>query len=333
MKKKICLILSFILLAGALVSCAKLGSYSINDRTVMKVGGVKVSYDMYKFCYNMSLSEMGEDFDASTEENRIKLQKATEESIRLYCMQNILFDKYGIKLTSDDEKAIDAEIQSYIDEQDGMDGYEKWLSENYTSGKFFRDQLARIYYLDPYLRTVLFTGLDDIIKMDDDTVRTDVEQNFYRYTQIFVAVGENDDYLTKRMKIDSAYDALEAGTAFSAVALQYSEWTVNTERGVYTTKGEKLLAIEEAALALEASTGINEGKYSEVVQSEEGFHIIKRLIMDNTYITEHLDELGYISATRRYNEYIREQAELLTVETTEYFQSISHEDWIEVEYR
>ncbi len=306
----------------------------------MTVGGIDVSYDMYKFCYNMALAEMGEDFDASTEENRIKLQKAAEESVRLYCAQMILFEKYGIELTSEDKKEIDAEIQAYIDEHEGEDGYEKWLSENYTSGEFFREQLGRMYYLDPYLRTVLFTGIDDIIKMDDDTVLADVENNFYRYTQIFISVGESDDYLTSAIKLEEArekaneaYAALEAGESFSNVALRYSDWTVNTERGVYTTKGEKMLEIEEATLALEVSDSLDEGEYSKVVETAEGFHIVKRLPLDNTYIIEHLDDLGYISATRRYNEYLVSQSELLTVEITEYFQSISHEDWVRVEYR
>ncbi len=333
MKKIISLILSLVLFAGALVSCGELGSYSINSKKVMTVGGVSVSYDMYKFCYNMALAEMGEDFDASKEENRIKVQKSAEESVRLYCAQIIMFDKYGVELTSDDKKEVDAEIQSYIDEQEGEDNYEKWLSENYTSGKFFREQIERMYYLDPYLRDILFTGIDEIIKMDDATVRKDVEDNFYRYTQIFISVDANDNYLSKRMEIDSAYDALEAGSSFSSVALQYSDWNVSTEKGVYTAKGEKLIEIEEAALKLDAAFDVNEGEYSEIIETSEGFHIIKRLVLDNTYITEHLDDLGYISATRRYNEYLRKLADELDVKYTEYFQTISHDDWVKIEYK
>ncbi len=331
MKRFLVFILCVSIFACSLISCSELGSYSINDKTVMTVGGVDVSYDMYKFCYNMALQDMGEEFDASDSEDMAKLREAALESIRLYCAQSILFEAYEIELSKEDKKELDVEIQSYIDEQEGMSGYKKWLSENHTSGKFFRDQIARLYYLDPYLRELLFTGIDELIKMDDDTVKADIEENFYRYTQIFVACDE-DDYLEKYMKINSAYEELQSGEAFSSVALKYSEWNVNTSRGVYSTKGEKLLEIEQAVLDLEISEDLNEGSYSAVIETYEGFHIVKRLPMEDDYINEHLDDLAYISATRRYNELIKTKADELKISYKDYFFTLTHEKLTEIEY-
>ncbi len=332
MKRFLILILSLALIACSFVSCSELGSYSVNSKTVMTVGGVKVSYDMYKFCYNMALQEMGEAFDPLSSEDMEKLRESAMDSVRLYCAKDIFFDMYEIELTRDDKGDLDAEIQSYIDEQNGMDGYKKWLSENHVSGKFFREQIERIYYLDPYLRDILFTGIDGLIKMDDDTIISDIEENFYRYTQVFVSCGEDENYLEKYMQINSAYEALKNGEDFLSVALQYSEWSANTEQGVYSTKGEKLIEIEEAVLGLEISESLNEGPYSEIIQTYEGFHIIKRLPLDSEYINSHLDDLAYISATRRYNELIEEKAAGLEVSYKDYFFELTHEKLTEIEY-
>ncbi len=331
MKKILVLVISIMLVTAMLCSCSPLGSYSINDKTVMTVGGIDVSYDMYKFCYNMALDELGDEIDVTKDEDLTKVRELALESIRLYCVQDILFETYGIELSRDDKKAVDAEIQLYIDEQEGMKGYKKWLSENHISGKFFRKQIERMYHLDPYLRELLFTGIDDLIKMDDETVIEDIEKNFYRYTQIFVACTE-ENYLEKRLEIDNAYEELEKGKSFSEVSDKYSDWTVNVERGVYTAKGEKILAIEETALELEISEGLDEGTYSKVVESYEGFHIIKRLPLDDEYIKSHLDDLGYVSATRRYNELLNTRSDELKVSYKDYFFTLTHEMLTKVEY-
>ncbi len=323
--RKIVLIILCALTVLSAVGCSELGEYTVNERTVMTVGEIDVSYDMYKFIYNMTIEEMT-DADWSSAEELEKLKLKVEDTVKLYCAQMLLFDKYEIGLTSADKEAIDAEIQYYIDEQGGEEKYRNWLSENHISGKYFRSQLERLYYLDPYLREVLFTGIDNMIKMDDNTVYNDVKENFYRYTQIYVAVGENDNYLTKRLDIDAAYAELEKGKSFEDVALKYSDWTVNTARGVYTTAGEKLIQIEEEALSLEL------GEYGEVIESSEGFHIIKRLELEDEYIWDNLDDLGYISATRRYNELLKSEADKLTAEYNMYYETLTHEQLISVEY-
>ncbi len=331
MKRLYILVLCVLIAALCISSCSELGSYSINEKTVMTVGGVDVSYDMYKFCYNMALEGMGADFDPSNNDDIARLRDSALESIRLYCAQNILFDAYGIELKKEDKEKVDAEIQMYIDEQKGEAGYKKWLSENYSSGKFFREQIERIYFLDPYLRELLFTGIDELIKMDDETVLADVEASFYRYTQIFISCTEAD-YLTKRMEIDSAYQKLQNGEDFSDVASEYSDWAVNTERGAYSTKGEKLIEIEEAVLALEISDSLNEGTYSGVIETYEGFHIVKRLPLDMEYVSSHLDEFSYTSATRRYNELVVAKGDELKVVYKDYFFTLTHEILTKVEY-
>ena len=103
------------------------------------------------------------------------------------------------------------------------------------------------------------------------------------------------------------------------LAEEYSEWNVDAEKGVYSTAGEKLWAIEKAALALE------NWQYSGVVRSTEGHHIIMRLPIDEGYVNTHIGDLELASFTRRYHEYISAQGEKAEVKYNKYYDTLTHE--------
>ena len=314
--------------ALSLTGCSgSVGAYNINTRTVMTIGGQKVSYDIYKHFYYAGMTQLGgESVDWTKQENLDDLKLEVEAGLKRIYALKLLCDKYGIELTSDDRKEVDAIMQDYIDEQDGESGYRLWLSENRISGNAFREQIERVYYYDVYLRELLFTGFDDVIKMDDATVKKDIEENFYRYTQIYISCEDEDDYSEYRKDIEAALEELKAGKEFSEVRREYSDWMVNVELGVYCAKGQKLPEMEEAALAL------GMGEYSGVVESSEGYHIIMRLPMEDSYIEENLDDLGYVSANRRYNVLLDETAAGLAVEYSEYYNTLTFEQLISLEY-
>lgn len=311
-----------------LTGCSSgVGAYDINTRTVMTIGGKDVSYDLYKHFFYLGTQQLGgDDVDWSNPENQKNLKREVELVLRRMYALKTLCDKYDIKLSKDDRNQLDAMIEAYIEEQEGESGYRLWLSENRISGNVFRDQLARIYFYDVYLRELLFTGIDNLIKMDDETVMADIDENFYRYTQIYISLDEGDDYTEKRKEIDAALTELKAGKEFSEVAREYSDWLVDVNLGVYCAKGQKLIEIEDAALELE------NGEYSDVVESSEGYHIIMRLPMEEDYISENFDDLAYVSANRRYNELLDDMAMELEVKYNSYYDTLTYEQLISPEY-
>ena len=98
-----------------------------------------------------------------------------------------------------------------------------------------------------------------------------------------------------------------------------TEFSYDAEKGVYTTKGEKLWNIEKAALSLE------NGQYSEVVRSTEGHHIVMRLPIEESYVDKHLEDLELPSFTRRYHEFVESRAKDAEVKYNKYYDTLTHE--------
>lgn len=326
-----------VILCLALVSCSSVGTFDVNTKTVMKINGEKVTYDEYKFYYyQAAYTVFGiEDTDWTDSKNLEALKAEAEHAIRCKYAIKKLCDLYGIELTKDDKADIDVIMQSFIDEQGDEASYRAWLKSMRTTGTQFREYLE-IYGLaiggylyggqyEGYLTDLLYIGYDGIIKVDRDTIISDVKENFYRYTQIFVQFDEKDVWSENRELINEALEEINAGEDFYEVAKKYSEWTKDTEKGQWGTEGSLIEEIEKAVMALEV------GEMSGVFESTEGHHIVLRLPIDDEYINENFDDLAYDSATRRYNEYIEKVAGELTVEYTSYGNSLTFSELISEE--
>ena len=70
------------------------------------------------------------------------------------------------------------------------------------------------------------------------------------------------------------------------------------------------------------ATGIGE-IYPKVVRSDEGYHIVWRLAIDDEYINGHFEELRTAFKARRVNELIEEKSTSLTVEYTKLFETLT----------
>lgn len=303
----------------------KVGSFSIDGRTVMTVNGYEVSCDEYKYFYYNHMKDLEAEIDGIdfTKEENIKLIKdRTEKSLKRMYAVIALFDEYELEFEDNDEDDINDSVAGYIYEQGGTEKFYKWLADARMSGDVFRKILEYSFFYDVYLRELLMTGIDGHIKMDDETLINDIMDNFYHYTQIFVEFREGDNYVENGEEIEKAYNALRNGADFYKVAEEYSDWNVHVETGVYSTKGEKLLIIEKTALSLEV------GEYSEVVKSTEGHHIIMRLPMDRDYVVKHLNQLEEASYTRRYHEVIDAYAEKAEVKYNKYYDTLTHDTLI-----
>lgn len=331
-KKALSLILIMSLSVTFLFSCSgKVGAFSENKKTVMEIEGHKISYDEYRYFYYNCMLDMGDGSDFTKPETLELLKTRTENALRRKYAVISYCDKYEIELSKNDKKEINQFVSEYIESLGGKDKYENALLLRRMTGDVFRSHYEFLYY-DLYLRELLFTGYENVIKVDDQTVKSDVLANFYRYTQIFIPFDSGDSYSDNLELANEAYQKLVGGADFAEVAKEYSEWTGDVNKGVYTTKGEKLLQIEETALAL------GEGEYSQVIFTSEGHHIIKRLPLEEAFIDDNLAEypdclvlesdrslaLRYISATRRYNELIEKTATELNVSYKKYYGKLSH---------
>lgn len=319
------LIFAFPLLVSSLFGCRTIdavGDYTVNTETVMEVGGYDITFDEYRCFYLQAKDELaaGESGFWNKEDAPFdELKQMVERSIaRKYAILTLV-DEYDIELTEQDETEINDVVNYYIEYYGGMTGFRQWLATEGLTGRLFREQYILTYYYDEYLRDILLTGIDDLIKIDDKTVSEDIYENFYHYTWIFVSFDEGENYLDNAQKIADAYAELEDGKDFYEVARKYSEWTGNEKIGIYATKGEKVYTIENTALSLA------EGEYSKVLAMAEGHAILMRLPFDTNYINENFDDFVYQSATRRYNELLDNMALEMEIEYTDYYDTLTME--------
>ena len=330
MVKNIRRVLSVLLLFAiclTMASCAKVGAFDINKKTVMTVDGKEVTYDEYKFFYYYSATLYGlETTDWTKEENLNKLKADAEYEIRSKYAIKKLCDYYEIKLTREDKKYINELMQSYIDLKEGKAAFREWLLDNRMTGTLFRDNTEVMEIYDGYLYDVLATGIHDIIKLDKDTVTQDVKDNFYRYTQILVKFKEGELTDAKRTEIEAALAEIKAGADFYEVADEYSSWGVNAEKGEYIPpNGYTYVEVEAALEKLEI------GEMSEIIESDVGFHILMRLAPDEEYIANNYDLFVTNSIVSRYRKYLDKIASELTVEYTEYGKTLTFETLIRKE--
>ena len=91
---------------------------------------------------------------------------------------------------------------------------------------------------------------------------------------------------------------------------------VDTANGYYFTSGQILSEVENAAKELAI------GEISDVIESDDGFHILLRLPKDESYITAHFDELKSQYQNARFYAMIDERAARLSVTEADYVRAL-----------
>ena len=298
-----------------LTGCSGVGDFSVNKKTVCKIGDYKVTMDEYKYFFYRHMQDLSisDDTDFSTGENFDLVKEYTESSLKRKVVMMNLVDKYGIELSDEDRDTIDSYVESQIEEHGDEQGYRDWLLDNRLTGDIFRSQVELTFFYDVYLRELLSTGIDNIVDMTPAAIYEDVKNNFYRYSQIFLRLDAGENSLDLEKEINEAYDRLQNGEDFEKVAADYSEWNVDAGEGTYAAIGEKELILEDTVLALES------GQYSEVKASTEGYHIFLRMDIDDRYVRDNIDKFEDQSFARRYLDYVAKESEKLTVDYTQYY--------------
>ncbi len=175
--------------------------------------------------------------------------------------------------------------------------------EDYTPtsdevNKAYRTQLESSYLTDRYVRfTFSVDGAIEqlVIKYEKDgklyTSDEDIEQyirsKFCRTLHIFVRNDRGESIEENRAIAELVISELEGGKSFnSMVGSKYNDdlWTTSVN-GHYFGRGEMEKEYEDAAYALE------EGKYSDIIETDSGFYIIRRLPLQDDYINTYFEEL------------------------------------------
>ena len=116
--------------------------------------------------------------------------------------------------------------------------------------------------------------------------------------------------------IETAYSELIGGADFMSVAAKYGEDPELSNEGFYILKGYMNEKYEKAAFSLEID------KFSEIIEDEGGFYIIKRLEQDSFYVIKNFETLAERYQNYTFIEMINDTHEALEFIPNEYLSSI-----------
>lgn len=318
--KKITVILVCIILVFSITSCAvkPLESSEADLRSVGVVEDEEILYEELRFIvltYKRSiLDSYGDDVfnDAAvTEAYREKTERYFCETVTYnyaifeLCRQ-IGLDPYNSRVS----EAVQERVEELSQSLGGFSKYKKYLKESFLTDNVYRANVrVEIMYNE-----LFYAYLNDLelIESDSDKIYDIIKGDFLRTQHVYVSKSTDG----AKEKIEAALSKLSQGTAFWDVVLEYGEDSSLKESGEYITHGYMSDEYEEAAYNLRID------EYSEIIESENGYFIVKRLEQDPLYVMLNLKML-----TERYQRYaflemIYEYQSVIEFTPNEYFYSL-----------
>ena len=156
----------------------------------------------------------------------------------------------------------------------------------------------------------------ELIEVDDDAIYDAISSEFIRTQHVYVSKDNGKGYDTNKALISEAYDSLVDGADFLAVAKKYGDDTSVDDNGFYIPKGYMSDTYDEAAFALSV------GAYTEILEDESGFYIIKRLELDPVYILMNFNTLKERYQSYAFLSIVNETQSELEFKPSEYLKSL-----------
>ena len=318
-------ILSAVMAAAVCLSVAGCSSAAVDDdEVVMHVGDYDVTAEHYNYYFlNEKYSQDSGDSSYWTDvaASNTSLKEAADNSIKQFYAMKKMCDDAGITLNEAQNAQVEEEIAMLEENFGGEEAFNQVLASNYMSLELYR-QLS-----EESLRTIsLFETLFG------DQIRERVANDYLRAAHILIQFDESaedaeTDKAATKAEAEEVLEKIQNGEDFFALVDEYNDdpGMVDNTDGYYFTEGEMVTPFYEGAIALE------EGEVSDLVETEYGYHIIKRLPMEQEYIDANL--MNFVS-TEMYEDFfsqVEETQNSMEVTTESTYDKINLENAIKNE--
>ena len=318
------LMLVGIIVFGSLVGCSgrKKGDppvWTDDETNVMILGGYNVKRDFYKYLFlnTKAYFDNGDESYWQKEENNVeKITDYVLDSLKETYGMFALADEYDIKLTKEDKEYVSAYIE---DSKQGMtdEEYKASLEKSYMTEDVYRF-ILEVQQLEYLVYEYVMSEASGIIKVDDKMLENAVDEEFVRATHILFTFENEEERKSQLEKANQILEKLKNGEDFETLKEEHSDDTdlKGKKDGYYFTHGEFKNQFEYTAFELE------EGEISEVITTDVGYHIIKRLPIDDEYVNKNFEEIRTQYKTALYYKTVEEKYKRFTCEYQEEYKSI-----------
>ncbi len=285
-----------------------------NEDIFVTINGHEVPFDEYRYMYQYVDAYYFSGGDSSywaANEAQFPLLKLYAEQ---FVVENnwcyLLADEYGIELNDDDKQT----VQDYMNEQKAYFGTIEEYEAAIEAAGITEDLLERLFTSEVLADRVYQTlyGENGTMTPSDDEVKATLESDFVRVYHVLISnehfyglegYEEYSDEELKQAALDLANETLtqlqngEADIYELAQTIGDDPGMIDNENGYFFTYNEMVEPFEEASFAL----GMNE--LSGIVETDYGFHIIKRL-EQKIYADENWDECKKLVVDAEFNELV-----------------------------
>lgn len=275
----------------------------ISDKTVLTVESYPIDYDLYSYFANYYLSTYPDLYNLVDNSEQIaEIQASVIDVLIEYAAIMKLSSQNGLSIYEPEIKdAVDIAVEDYRTFY--SDAFDEILSSSHMTEKVFKDML--------YI-TVFGASLSSRIANTYNSIpneeRADIllgDATYIRCAHIF-----NEDYSVLESILDSAKTATDE--EFFALVNEYGTdpGAVSEPTGYYFSYGEMVEEFESAAFDLA------ENQTSDIIASPFGYHIIRRLPKDISYIENNIESLYKTYAENRYYCQLLDAADSLSDQIT-----------------
>lgn len=235
------------------------------------------------------------------------------------------FNELGLKMNYNQEKEMGQLRQDTID----MLGYDGYLSQVGSFG-FTDESYTNFVYISQCYQALndYYFGENGVNVPSDDELRQYFADNYLSAKHILISTVDSTTGETLRTDAEAKAEAqaildrINAGEDFDTLMNEYSEdpgLTGNPD-GYIFTEGEMVTSFYDAAKAL------GEGEVSGLVQSDYGYHIIKREPLDVDGQFENYKGLLVTMSVGTMDDLLDQWMQEAEVQTTEVFDEITYQN-------
>ncbi len=254
----------------------------IIKETTMTVNGIKIDNDYIMDLYN---SYKAYDPPMTTEQ----IKKSITESVKWVAFKTEMFEKYGLKNTDADKEEAEKSYAEYVESYGGVEALELLLASN----NFKIDDFKKAY-IKNYLEHKLMVPLTEILINEIEEIqnfKAEKKAEFDKNKSLakFPVATVKHILIPDEAEAKSVLAKLKKGEKFEKLLENYKQ----NDPGMPDTGYEVFIGSGFVPEFEEAAVKLTKGKFSDIVKSDYGYHILYCLEKSETITFDEYFEMNF----------------------------------------